>query len=322
MSLPTGSAIERAMRCAASCALSRAPHTGEDAIAGTANHDAIEAGDRSRPVVRRVLDGAEDVRKEVAYALDVATRSVREIGVSVGRNYGDLAPTEIALTVDVEQRVLGRWRVVDWKSRERATGARDNWQIRGAVLAIMGRHRVDEADGALAYLDDGEIDEAPFDAIDAAGYWSELARMVDRVRAAQDAVRAGKVVDVSSGPWCRYCPSLPHCPAHTRLALSLLGELEAVDATVAGLTVEQCGRAWELLRRYEQIADRVKTSIRERARTEFIPLGSGKRLALVESSRRSLDTKKAAEMLGDAAPYKVSTFTQVREVTNKENDGT
>lgn len=307
------------MRCAASCALSRAGHTGEDAIAGTKNHDAIEAGDSTKPVVGRVLLGAEQERKEVAYALDVATRTVRELGVSIGRNYGPLSDTEVALTVDLEQCRLGRWRVVDWKSRERVAGPRDNWQIRAQVLAVMGRHGVDEMDGALAYLDDGEVDEASFDAIDAAAYWADLARMVDRIRAAQAAVKAGEIVEVSSGPWCRYCPSLPYCPAHTRLALSLLGELEKVDAAVSGLTVEQCGRAWELLRRYEQIADRVKASIRERARTEFVPLGNGKRLALVESSRKSLDTKKAAEMLGDNAPYKVTTFTQVREVTNKES---
>ena len=308
------------MRCAASCALHRAGHTGASAIAGTENHSKIEEGDLTRPVVREILSDATDVRHEVAYALDVSTRRVREIGVGIGRDYGKLGESEVALTVDLECRKQGTWWVPDWKSRERVTTARDNWQVRCAVTAVMGRHGADMAVGAIAYLDDSEIDCAPFDAFHVLGFWSDLERMVARIRAAQAAVARGETLDVSAGPWCKYCPSLPYCPAHARLALSLLGELEQIDAAVAGLTVEQCGRAWELLKRYDAIADRVKESIRTRARSEYIPLGSGRRLALIESTRRSLDTKKAAELLGEQAPYKTTTYTQVREVAAKESE--
>ncbi len=317
---PTGSGLARAFECPGSCALPRAGHSGESAAYGKANHKDIEDGDRSKPVVREVLEDAEDIRHEVAYALDVERRSVRELGVGLDRGYGRLSDTEIALTVDVECRKGGAWWVVDWKSRERVTPARDNWQIRAGAMAVMARHGTDIVVGAIGYLDDSELDAAPFDYFSALGYWGELAAMLARVRSAEARAAAGGTVDVSAGAWCKYCPAIPHCPAHTRLAKALLGELDGVDAQIADLTAEQCGRAWDLLKRYDVIAERVKESIRTRARSEVVPLSGGRRLALIESQRRSLDTKKAAEMLGADAPYKVSHFTQVREVNTKETE--
>lgn len=311
------------MRCAASCALPCAGHTGEAAEFGNDNHAKIQAGDQSRAIVAEILSDAEDVRHEVAYALNVETRGVREIGVNVGRNYGPLGDSEIALTNDLECRKNGTWWAVDWKSRERATLARDNWQIRSAVTAVMTRHGASTAVGALAYLDDSELDAAPFDVFHVIGFWSDLGHMVRRVRDAQARLARGEVLDVAAGAWCKYCPALPHCPAHTRLAKALLGELETVDSQIAALTVEQCGRAWELLKRYEVIADRVKESIKARARQEFIPLSGGKRLAMVEMrGRESIDgeaVKARYAALGESVPMKRGkAYVQTKEVNGTE----
>ena len=307
------------MACAASLALPRAGHQGAQAEYGQENHAKIQAGDTSRAVVRDVLEGAEDVRHEVAYALNVETRGVREIGVNIGRDYGRLADSEIPLTIDIECRKAGTWWVVDWKSRERVAAARNNWQIRGAVMAVSGRHRSAYTIGALGYLDDSELDAFPFDAFHVTGFWMDLKQMAARVRAAQAKFARGEPLDVSSGAWCKYCPALPHCPAHTRLAKALLGELEQVDAQIASLSVEQCGRAWELLKRYDVIADRVKDSIKARARQEFIPLSNGRRLALVEvAGRQSVDAdavKARYAELGEPVPMKRGkSFVQTKEV--------
>jgi hypothetical protein len=323
--LPSGSALERAMRCAASCALPRAGHTGEAAENGTANHEKITAGDRSRPVVEAAFSDAEDVRQEVAYALDIETRRVREIGVNIGRNYGKLADTEIALTIDLECRKQGTWWVFDWKSRERVTVARDNWQIRAGAMAVMGRHNASTIIGALGYLDDSELDAAPFDVFHVVGFWNDLAHMARRVRSAQAALARGETLDVAAGSWCKYCPAIPHCPAHTRLAKALLGELEAVDKQIGSLTVEQCGRAWELLKQYDVIAERVKDSIKARARQEFIPLSGGKRLALVEmKGRQSLDAdavKARYAELGESVPMKQGKgYVQTKEVNTEKTE--
>lgn len=316
----TGSGVERAMFCAASCALPGAGHTGEAAIKGTENHAAIEEGDRSRPVVRDLLDGATDVRHEVAYALDLETQTVREVGVGLARDYGPLSPMELALTVDLECKRDGVWWQVDFKSRGRVSAARDNWQCRVGTMAVLLRHGADQGMGAIAYLDDSELDATPVDAFHVAAWWADLRSLASRIRAARDLVAQGGMPSVSAGPWCKYCNALPHCPAQTRLAKSLLGELDEVDRQLGALSLDQAGRAWELLKRYEVIAERVKESLRERARREPLPLANGRRLALVESSRKSLDTKKAAEMLGASAPFKTTHFTQVREVAAKGDD--
>jgi hypothetical protein len=324
--LGSGSTIERTMQCAASCALPRAGHQGEDATAGLANHSKIQEGDRSKPVVEAMFSDAEQVRQEVAYALNIETRTVRELGVNIGRNYGKLADSEIPLTVDFEAKKAGTWWVVDWKSRERVTIARDNWQIRAAATAVTGRHGADTIIGALAYLDDSELDAAPFDVFHILGFWSDLAHMVRRVREAQARLARGETLDVSSGAWCKYCPALPHCPAHTRLAKALLGELEGVDQQIATLTVEQCGRAWELLKRYEVIADRVKESIKARARQEFIPLADGKkRLALVEMPGRSSIDSDAVKAryadLGEPVPMKRGkSYVMTKEVNTEKTE--
>lgn len=310
--LPTGSAVERAMACAASCVLSRAGHTGEGAVYGSEQHKQIEEGDLSRPVVRQVLEGATKARHEVSYALDVERRTVREIGVGMGRAYGPLVSTEIALTIDIECERDGWW-VGDWKSRSRVSPVASNWQIRCAVMAVMARHSVDTVTGFLGYLDDSELEMETFDAFHVAAWWEELRAMLERIRAVERLVSDGGTPDVNAGSWCQYCPALPYCPAHTRLALSMLGELDGVNKTLEALTLEQCGRAWELLKRYDVLADRVRDSIRARAKHEPVPLTNGRRLALVECSRRSLDTKRAVEMLGEAAPYKTSTYVQVKE---------
>lgn len=317
--LPTGSAVERAMRCAGSLVLGRAGYTGEAAVYGTANHKEIEDGDTSRPVVRQVLEGATDVRHEVSYALDVERRTVREIGVGLGRGYGPLADTEIALTIDIECRRDGVLWVGDWKSRARVAPVALNWQIRCAVIAVMTRHEADTAVGFLAYLDDSELEPETFDAFHVAAWWDELHAMLERIRRAAAIVDSGQVPEVNAGTWCQYCPALPFCPAHSRLALSMLGELETVDKAIGELTVEQCGRAWELLKRYDTIADRVRETIRERARRETVPLSNGRRLAMVEcKGRLGLDQKKAKEMLAGAGlepPMKRGDpYCQVKEV--------
>lgn len=325
MRLPTGSAVERAMQCPASCVLSRAGHTGEAAVHGTAQHKSIEDGDLSRDVVRQLLLGADDVRHEVSYALDVERRSVRELGIGLGRAYGALSETEIALTIDVEFWRDGRLWVGDWKSRSRVMSVAENWQVRCAVAAAMTRHAVDGAEGFLAYLDDGEVEVATFDAFDVSAWWQELGAMVVRIRAAADSVSRGTTPDVQAGSWCTYCPALPYCPAHTRLAKSFLGELESIDSALDALTIEQCGRAWELLKRYEVIAERVKDTIRERARREPVPLSNRRHLALIDcKGRKSVDLSavraRYAE-LGEPVPMKRGKrYAQVKETKLTESD--
>lgn len=311
----TGSALERVYNCPSSEKMHRAASTTEASLQGTSNHSAIEVGlltgnlSGLPDVVKGFAGNDVTIRVEVAYALDVEQRTVRCIGERIGRNYGNLGEWEIALTVDAV--FSGETtKMVDWKSRERVTPAASNWQIRAGCLAVMTELGLQDIDGAIAYLDDGHIDSMSLDVFGAEALWVELEQLVRTAKSAT-------VGEVHSGPWCKYCPAFVHCPAQTKLALAMIGEAVGVDMAVATMTDEQAGRAWEKVKEFQLIAARVEDALRTRAKRSPLPLANGKRLALVEQTRKSVDTKRAQELLetaGIAVPYKTSTFATVKEI--------
>ncbi len=334
MKNPSGSSLERASHCPASFALNQASHTGEAAIKGTANHDAIEAGISTRElsnlpeVVQVALRDATSIEVEVAYAINVETGEVRCIGSRIGRNYGEVDSSEIVLTVDAVVTSDSGVTVWDWKSRKRVTPAAKNLQIRAGVVAVMTHLGLSEARGAIGYLDDAETDVATFDRFDAALFMSDMRTMLYRIGSLRLQVAKGETPPVHAGPWCDYCPAIAYCPAQTRLARTMLGELTDVEKQIAFMPSDQVGRAWALLRQIQGLAERVEASIKLRARQDVVPLPNGKRLALVDSSRTGFDKKKAlawiAERGGDAAQFQSRThFETVREInmpTTAAND--
>jgi hypothetical protein len=322
---PTGSSLERAYHCAAGFALPRGGRTTEASAHGTSNHEGIVRAIRSGLLtavpecVRTLAEGAERIELEVAYAIDAAARTARCIGHDVGRAYGALGRDEIALTVDaVFYYRDGSICVADWKSRKRVTFAQENWQIRTGCLAVLTISGEPAVDGALGYLDNGELDPATFDVFDAETLWGELAAMLRRVREARATLAAGLALDVHAGPWCEYCPAMAYCSEHTRLARAMLGELEQLDEGVTALTADALGRAWEKTQRIAAILDRIQEGIKARAKHEVIPLPNGKRLALIDSHRTSLDQQAAKLLLAEhglPVPMKRTEFPKIAEVS-------
>jgi hypothetical protein len=322
---PSGSGLERNYHCAASSALNQAPSTGEPAIKGTENHDNIKQGLRSQDLsvlpegLRKELDGAAAVDLEVAFALDVEAETVRLIGRDVDRNYGEIGPSEIALTIDAVVFRVPLVTVWDWKSRKRVTPAIRNWQIKAGCVAVMKHGGLSEVRGGLGYLDDGEADIATFDAFDIPVFFAEMRSMLNRIGAARALVATGGTPDVHAGPWCEYCPAMAYCPAQTRLARTMLGELTEVEKQIAFMTPEDAGRAWALLKQIQGLADKVDASLRLRAAQEVVPLPNGKRLALIDKSRASFDKAKAIAWIkehgGNPSDFEGRThFTQIAEV--------
>lgn len=325
---PTGSGLERASRCAASCVLPRAGHTGEAAIKGNDNHEKVELGlavggdlTGQPEVVQKAMAGAVAVDVEVAYAIDVEKETARVIGRRMGRNYGPLSPSEIALTVDavIDGEGVTVW---DWKSRKRVTPAKHNLQVRAGCVAVMKTRGLSEVGGAIGYLADGEDDAAWFDSFDAATFFADMRSMLNRIGAARALVATGGVPEVASGPWCDYCPSMAYCPAKTRLAMSILGELDTVRGQIAFMSVEQVSKAYDKAKEIETLLETVMQSIRDRISQEYIPRPNGKRLALVECERKGFDTsaaKKKLEALGESLAQfeKVTRYTQVKEINVK-----
>lgn len=323
---PSGSGLERAEKCPPSMALPRAPHTGDDAIKGTDNHGKIEGGlvvggDISGLpfVVQKAMEGARQVDVEVAYAINVETEMVRVLGRRIDRNYGKLEAGEIPLTLDASiWRQDGTW-VWDWKSRKRVTPAAKNLQLLAGAVAVLKTEGLTKVHGAIGYLDDGEADVHTFDAFDVPPFFVRMREILNRVGLARTMVATGGTPAVHSGPWCQYCPSVPYCPAHNRLALQWLGDLDYVQKQVAFMSAEQVGKAWTMLQQIEKLAEKVNASLRLRAGQEVVPLPNGKRLALVEKSRSNFDKNKAIarikELGGSVDDLMGRThFTQIAEV--------
>ncbi len=321
----TGSGIERGYHCAASCALGQAGMTGDAAIKGTENHEVIRQGLASGDLdvlperLRKELDGAAAVDLEVAYAIDVEAETARLIGRDIGRDYGALGPSEIALTIDANVFRTNGVTVWDWKSRKRVTPAVRNWQIKAGCVAVMTHGGLSEIRGAIGYLDDGEADIATFDAFDIPVFFADMRAMLNRIGAARALVATGGTPDVHAGPWCDYCPAMAYCPAHTRLAKTMLGELTDVEKQIAFMTAEDAGRAWALLKQIQNLADKVDASLRMRAAQEVVPLPNGKRLALIDKSRASFDKAKAVAWIkehgGNPSDFEGRTyFSQIAEV--------
>jgi hypothetical protein len=313
--------------------MNQARATGEDAIKGTENHDGIEgdliAGqDSKHAVVRKAIEGATEIRVEVAYAMDVFAETVRLLGSRLGRNYGPLKDSEIALTVDaVVIRPNDDVWVWDWKSRKRVAPAAKNWQVRAGAVCVMKHLKLSEMGAAIGYLDNDESDSHRFDAFDIPVFFADMRSMLKRIGEARAVVARGETPEVHAGSWCTYCPALAYCPAHTRLARNMLGELSDVEKQIAFMTAEQAGKAWTLLKQIQNLADKVETSLKLRAKQDVVPLPNGKRLALVDSSRANFDKKKALEWIkshgGNPAEFEGRTyFETIREINMPDMTGT
>lgn len=324
--LPTGSALGRAVECTASCTLPCAQDTNAQTLGGTSNHSVIEVGITSGniaglpAVVAECIGNGAVVAVERTYALDMLRGTARVMGDRLGRDYAGLRGDEMALTVDLVVRLpSGRIRVVDWKSRERAAPVRENWQMRAAAIAAWSaEERADVTlEIVLAYLNDGETDGCEVDALDVATWAGEVAALHRRLHEYDSAAR------IHSGPWCKYCPSLAWCPQQTRLAQAMVGELADIEGGVAVMTDEQAGRAWEKLKAFGALADKVETALRMRARHSPLPLSNGRRLALVEQrGRESVDAaavKARYAEWGEAVPMKRGApFEVVKELKKEE----
>lgn len=326
---PTGSGLERGIACPPSVALVQAGRTTEASEGGTSNHEKIEValdkGGEVPEVVTEMLKGATKREVEIAFALDVATRTVRLLGRSLQRNYGPLSPTEIALTIDIVIWRPDELLVVDWKSRKRVTPASKNWQVKAQALAVLVYYGADELVAGIGYLDNGETDLAPFDCFDVPRLWDDLERAVKAWRQAEQDMQAGKALRVHSGSWCEYCPAFSYCPEQTRLALAMVDELSDVERQIESMTAEQAGAAWVKLRQVQALAERVEESLRVRAHHEPLVLGEDRVLMAVEMpGRMSLDqgaVKERYAALGEPLPMKRGKdFVQLKEVVRKRKE--
>jgi hypothetical protein len=350
MTLPLGSAssIERMLACPASCVLPQVDSTSDDADAGHAKHAYVNAvltgtppadalakvpADLSDTCARldwHALGGdLSDVRSEVAYAIDVKKRTARELGVNIGRAYHlhSLGENEIPGSEDIGGVTFdGVPTTVDVKSGwGETTRSDENGQLgffAAAKHLITGSQVVGVRIAKLR--DDGSVtpDASVLSAFEIESFLDELEAGAERVHAARRVYLAGGQVDVSMGAHCRNCPAMTHCPAHTRMALAMVGDTDALAAQVAYLDEAGATRAWLTYKQVKDKLEMVGDALKARARQRGITTDERHWVVERMTTRTAFDKDAAVALLQSfgasaeqiAGLSKESTFGVVREV--------
>lgn len=211
MSALSASSLWRVAACPASVVLPQVRKAYADAEAGTRAHAALEATPPPGSF------------PEVAYAYDVLTERAREVGRSIGRNYGELADSEIPGTADLVTVQPDHVLVEDWKSGigYRVSPPASNLQLmhNGMCAALVqGKPR---AIVQIVYLKSGEVLDAEWDIFDFPAIKARLRDIWTRVQQARAAWAEGPKALVATdliadGEWqCWRCPAVKACPLKT-----------------------------------------------------------------------------------------------------------
>lgn len=238
---------------------------------------------------------------ELTVAWDPDTDTGRILGSNLGRDYTAAMPGEFVGTADLVGRVADAVEGGDFKTGLQVKKARDSWQARALSLFSARAIGAESARFTMLYLGhDGRWypDKAEFDAMDLSTFADELRALKQRIGAVRAAFAAtGALPALHVGPHCRYCPSVPFCPAQGALAKAMVSDLSVIDQGIAALTDDEAGRAWEMLRMAEKLVERIKEGLQERARVQPIPLPDGKVLQEVPWSSTKIDGKVALRVL-------------------------
>ena len=293
--LVTGSGLERLTHCLGSALLPQTKMTGDAALAGSRAH-----ASRDKPIQVRFAETTREILYEPAFALDYERREVAFLGQNIGRKYDkaaevtlgrELRPTEVCMSLDLvcEHKETGDVWVVDWKSAKRVTVAAENMQIRLGIVCALSSAVVKDCNpfgelgsvvGALAYLDNGEVDPHTFTMDDVGPVWDELAGLDKALVSLQE---SGGFPPMHLGPWCEYCPAMMRCPEHTLLARSFSFDLDRVAGSTAVMSAEEVGACWEKLARFLDLGDAAKKALKLRAEAlgGRVPMPGGKKMLRV-----------------------------------------
>ena len=319
----TASALERLRECSGSIALPNVLTTSEAAERGTAVHRFAErmvlGVDRDEaltyvPEEWRDTCARMDVSTvvgdltlsrtpEVSYGVNVMNSTAMSLGRNLARAYP--APTlgDVWGTTDVEgQRAWDqRWVIVDWKTGD-ATPLRENLQLQFAARAVALIRGVPEVEARIGFVrHSGRIDveRHVFDAFELAAFDEELgdlyARALTAFRASSTAM--AKLPPLTPGAHCKYCPSLPACPAQVAIARAMLPDLEVISGQLATMTPEDCGAAYLKLRRMKALIEVVDKALKTMARAMPLPVDAESEVREISYGQRSFDRKGALHLL-------------------------
>lgn len=250
---------------------------------------------------RAALAGCSSVRAEVAYAVNVKTGAVRELGQHLNRAYR-VSADEIPGTLDVAAVTFDDWALgADWKfGHENVAEVAENLQLTFAAYVRAEALGEDAAEGRVIYVrEDGKTkpDTHRFSRLELDGFLDKLARLKAGIDAARLRRDRGEPAIVAPGPHCRYCPAMATCPAHVAIARRLLPDIQAIDAALLAMTPEQAGMAWAKLSTIKALVDHAEEGLKNMARQAPIPLPDGRELRELRTSRTNFVKARAIELL-------------------------
>jgi hypothetical protein len=355
MYTPSSTSIDRLIRCEASHLLPRTSSISDKTERGSALHpfldvlvynptpekrlealQAVPAEWRHTAMgvdISVAMEGILEPETEVAFAVETETGSARVIGHHIDRMYAPLIkPGEVPGTADVIGRRVGDGIPVclDWKTGKHVGDIEDFWQTRFFALALASLASASSVEVRIAYVrDNGQVDVEiyEFNNFELDSFADTLKAAHRRLLVASDIYdKTGETRPVT-GSQCDWCPSIPYCPAHTKLAKAMLPELDGIASAIQSLSDEDAGRAWKKYRTIAKVADRIGKSLRLRGKCAPIPLGDGLALGPVNCKRKSFDEASAKQLLMKVGVsvdeinkrcYKTTYYTKVDEIKIKE----
>jgi hypothetical protein len=341
---PSASNAEAFVKCGASHVLAQSDKHNDYMYRGTEGHEPLaalvngrvpNASDRGMDMISRfpwakVLGGVTDLEAEVAYAVNVKTRTVRRIGREIGREYGKLERYEIPTTLDVQGEKDTRAFLRDWKF-----GVSSSWwqllvQCMAVAYDVAGNPAFLEVDAGFVFIDGETQGEeyrqdtrvVPLEEIDQAA--DDMVAAWDRVEKMVADLARGEPIKTTEGEWCRYCGAYPHCPSKWKLARAMIGHTVESGSVVAAMTAEEQGVLWTILQEKKKQIDAALDTIKGSVAAGPIPLPNGKQLVTLRMKGASRLDKSAVMGLLDelgasdddrASVYRRSSdYTQVKEV--------
>lgn len=338
----SGSKIHRVWKCPASAALPQVDREEEPSPArdrGTKIHAFLELVGRVgrdqalaectdpelHPLLVAIDTEALPVHLgcEVAFAYNWRTRTARELGRGIGRNYELTAqpPTEdeIPCTLDLVGQGDGdtgtrRGYVGDYKTGHGRLPAPDqNGQLLLGALCAQGAYGCDDCVLELIHVHrDGDHHRVrrTVDSWELGAFAAELGAAMELVPHWRAEHAAGRPVSAHEGSHCDHCGAFNSCPAKTALIRAIPGELVAIGVAPelddrgklvmhgGAITAAKAADIWVFLERLEDVVDRAKQEICGIAAVAGdIPLPDGRVIGRIQTERRVLDGRIGAEVI-------------------------
>lgn len=341
---PTGSKVHRVWKCPASAVLPQVKEDEEEHAPARDKGKAIHAYLERVKAIGEVAAQAEappellpllkaldlsnlpvELGTEVAFAWNWRSRTGRELGRNLNRNYEQVDPpidwdSEIPCTLDVvgvaqlmeSDRKYLRGYVGDYKSGHGKYPPPDAFgQTLIGAACVRSVFGTDDCVVELLHIhDDGDHHRVRriVDGWDLDAFERELQQAMGWVEHWEEEYADGRAVAASEGTWCQYCPAYMACPAKVALVRRIPAELAKLgiepdpatgklELREGMISVRNAADAWMVLEQIAEAVGKAKKQVIGIASFEDILLPDGRVIGRQLTERRQLNAGIAAEVL-------------------------